>query len=87
MIAPRTDKQAARRALDAPRLTLNEIAEVAGVSRASLNAYRDPNRPDVMMPEPIRLRLAQFLEAHAGELQEIAAELRNRPEETGTFPS
>ena len=76
MIAPSTDKETARRAPDAPRLTLNKIAEVAGVSRKSLDAYRDPNRPEYIMPESVRLRLAEFLEQHAGELQAIAEELR-----------
>lgn len=60
-------------AIDAPRLTLNDLSAVVGKSRASMEAYREGR---VEIPAEARLRLAQFLEAHARRLQGIAAELR-----------
>jgi transcriptional regulator with XRE-family HTH domain len=66
-------KEITRQALDAPRLTLNDLAEVTGATRASLDKYR---QGVVNAPLPVRLHLAQFLEAHAHQLQELAGALR-----------
>jgi len=62
-----------RRALDVPRLTLGELADRTGTTRAAMNKYRQGDRP---MPLPVRHHLAQALEAHAAELRALAEELR-----------
>ncbi len=65
-------RKLALRVLDTPRLKLDDLAEVAGVTRSSLNAYREGR---ARMPERVRRRLAMFLDAHAGELRGLAEEL------------
>ncbi len=61
-----------RRAIDAPRLTLEEMATRLGVGRATLAKYREGKRA---APPAARLRLAAMLRAHANELQQVAGAL------------
>lgn len=63
-----------RRALDEPRVTLDELARIMGRSRASADGYREGRS---MMPREVRLRLASFLCAKARALQHLAQELAN----------
>lgn len=66
-------------ALDSPRLSLNDLARGIGASRAALEKYRlapSPSRQVPAMPASLRLRLAVFLEEHAGKLQQLAEGLR-----------
>lgn len=65
--------ETARRALDLPRLTLGEIADRIGATRAALNGYREGKRT---MPLEVRVRLAELLDRHAAELEAIAEALR-----------
>ena len=67
-----------RQALDKPRLTLGEMAERLGVSKASLEKYREGNR---RLPPTVRLRLAALLEGQAAELEALAEALREMAEE------
>lgn len=64
-----------RRALDEPRLTLNDLAEVAGVHRGSLDRYRLDTENRVRMPSRVARKLAKFLRGHAKKLLKIADEL------------
>ena len=48
-------RKLALRVLDTARLKLDDLAEVAGVTRSSLNAYREGR---ARMPERVRRRLA-----------------------------
>ncbi|HET9985237.1 MAG TPA: hypothetical protein VFQ38_16665 [Longimicrobiales bacterium] len=63
----------ARSALDAPRLSLDDLAAVARRSRGALDKYRAGKRE---MPLDVRHRLADFLAGHADRLRRIAEELR-----------
>jgi hypothetical protein len=63
-----------RRALDAPRLTLDDLAEAVGITRGAAEPYRELRR---RMPRRIRLRLAAYLEAHAAKMHDLAEELRS----------
>ncbi len=65
-------RKLALRVLDTPRLKLDDLAEVAGVTRSSLNAYREGR---ARMPEQVRRRLAVFLDAHARKLDGLAEAL------------
>lgn len=64
-------------ALDIPRLTLDELAEAAEVSRSSLEKYREGKYP---MPVRVRLRIAAFLKEHARQLDDLADELTTTEE-------
>ncbi len=68
---PRNDLQ--RRAIDAVRRNLDELAKAAGVTRWALSSYRAGRRE---MPPRVRRRLAAYLEKQAVRLRQIAAELR-----------
>lgn len=65
----------AKRALDLPRLGLNDLAQAAGRSRTSIEKYRVGEKS---MPEPVRKSLAAFLEEHARQLRQLAKELRRQ---------
>ena len=56
-------------ALDVPRLTITRMADVLGVPRATLEAYRLGTR---RMPPAVRARLATFLAAHADTMRQLA---------------
>ncbi len=56
-------------ALDVPRLTITRMADVLGVPRATLEAYRLGTR---RMPAPVRARLATFLAAHADAMRQLS---------------
>ena len=62
-------------ALDVPRLTITRMADVLGVPRATLEAYRLGTR---RMPAAVRTRLAEFLASHAESVRQIAASLDPR---------
>jgi transcriptional regulator with XRE-family HTH domain len=64
-----------QRAIDETRLTLDDLADAAGVSRGSIARYRLLGRNRVRMPEYVAKRLADFLRQHASHLEEIADEL------------
>ena len=77
-------KPLAVRAIDTPRLTVDDIAKAIGEkSRWNLMAYRSGR---ARMPERIRLRLAAFLDGHARRLLALADELRSLREESGDEP-
>ncbi|GJG86552.1 hypothetical protein tb265_17330 [Gemmatimonadetes bacterium T265] len=59
-------------ALDVPRLTITRMADVLGVPRATLEAYRLGTR---RMPPAVRARLAEFLARHAETMREVSAAL------------
>ena len=59
-------------ALDVPRLTITRMADVLGVPRATLEAYRLGTR---RMPAAVRARLAEFLARHAESVRQIAGAL------------
>ncbi len=61
-----------RRALDAPRLTRDEIAAGLSIPRGRLESYHYGAR---RTPDDVRRRLAALLAGHAAELQRLAAEL------------
>lgn len=56
-------------ALDVPRLTITRMADVLGVPRATLEAYRLGTR---RMPPAVRARLAAFLSHHATTMRELS---------------
>lgn len=72
-VKKKTDIQ--RRSLDEPRLTLDDLAEAAGVSRGSLARYRLTGKNRVRMPAYVARQLADFLRKHAAQLNKIAGEL------------
>lgn len=63
-------------ALDVPRLTITRMADVLGVPRATLEAYRLGTR---RMPPAVRARLAAFLAQHADAVKQIADALGGEP--------
>lgn len=69
-----------QRALDEPRVTLSDLADMLGISRHALARYRTltPSRQD--MPAWVARELAAFLHRHADRLHEIADEMENRLE-------
>jgi hypothetical protein len=71
--APRPQPEAIARALDTPRLTLGEIGKAVGASRFALEKYRNGQRP---LPPVMRIRLADYLEAHARQVLANAHVLR-----------
>ena len=71
--APRPEAEAIARALDTPRLTLGEIGKAVGASRFALEKYRNGQRP---LPPVTRIRLADYLEAHARQVLADADALR-----------
>lgn len=66
-------RETVRRALDTPRITLGDLAAIVGVDRGTLETYRSGA---ALMPYPLRLRLAAFLEGQARALLTLAEELR-----------
>ncbi len=56
-------------ALDIPRLTITRMADVLGVPRATLEAYRLGTR---RMPPAVRARLAEFLGRHAEAMRDLS---------------
>jgi ferredoxin len=70
---PSPEATAVARALDTPRITLREIGEAIGVSRFAMEKYRNGQRP---LPPVTRIRLADYLEAHARQVQADADTLR-----------
>jgi hypothetical protein len=71
--APSPEGEAIARALDTPRLTLGEIGKAVGASRFALEKYRNGQRP---LPPVTRIRLADYLEAHAQQVLTDAQALR-----------
>ncbi|WP_373054294.1 hypothetical protein [Thioalkalivibrio sp.] len=67
------EQELVRRALNEPRLTLEDMSAATGRSLSSLEKYR---MGYTGMPAEVKRRLAAFLEDHAARLREIAAELR-----------
>ena len=63
-------------ALDVPRLTITRMADVLGVPRATLEAYRLGTR---RMPAAVRVRLATFLAAHANTMRQLSEALLAEP--------
>ncbi|HEY0777884.1 MAG TPA: hypothetical protein VGD56_07945 [Gemmatirosa sp.] len=63
-------------ALDVPRLTITRMADVLGVPRATLEAYRLGTR---RMPAAVRTRLATFLAAHADTMRQLSEALLAEP--------
>jgi hypothetical protein len=59
-------------AIEAPRASLEEVAEGAGTSRYNLVAYREGR---ARMPEDVRLTLAADLMARARKLEKLAQSL------------
>lgn len=84
MTSPKQAARVVRQALDTPRLSLEDMADATGASRAALVKYRLAPGPGRRMPEPVRLRLAAFLEGHARRLLELAEELREIADDKGT---
>lgn len=76
MARARRRQNPAAEALDAPRLTLDDLADATGATRAALERYRLTGPRAIRMPAPVRLRLAAFLEGHARRLLELAGQLR-----------
>jgi hypothetical protein len=70
---PSPESEAVTRALDTPRLTLGEIGKAVGASRFALEKYRNGQR---LLPPVTRIRLADFLEAHARQVLADADALR-----------
>jgi hypothetical protein len=66
-----------RRALNALRPTLAEVAAAIAVTRDAIRSYHDGARRP---PEPVRLRLAAYLRARANLLEAVAAELERGPD-------
>lgn len=64
-----------RRAIDEPRLTLDDIAQATGLAESSLKRYRLATENRLRLPEENAKRLAAFLRQHADKLKEIAAKL------------
>lgn len=71
----RAGRDLQRQALDEPRISLNDLADAAGVSRSSLERYRARGRYRVRMPARVARRLARYLRQHAKKLLRIADEL------------
>ena len=74
----RTDPRDAQvhAALDVPRLTITRMADVLGVPRATLEAYRLGTR---RMPAPVRARLVAFLRQHGELMRQLADALAGEP--------
>jgi hypothetical protein len=70
---PPTVEAAVARALDTPRINLETIGKAIGVSRFALVKYRNGQRP---IPAERRIRLADYLEAHARQVLADATALR-----------
>lgn len=68
--APAEDADPIRQALDAPRLSVADLAERVGVPRATLAAYINGTRRP---PAPVARRLAAVLRQHATELSALAS--------------
>lgn len=64
--------EAVRRAFEAPRLTIGELADRLGIPRGTLAGYIIGKR---RTPAPIARRLAAVLRQHAEELAAIAGTL------------
>lgn len=62
----------ARRALDWPRVTLEELATDLGCARSTLAAYRQGQRP---LPASVAHDLAAWLRRRAADSLNLAAEL------------
>lgn len=77
--APAADvEQAAiKRAFDAPRRTLYDLADVMGVTVSAAMKYRNGERK---MPVQARLLLAAYLDRQADALREAAEALRDTVE-------
>lgn len=60
------------------QMTVAGFARAAGVSRATVNAWRaDPHKPYSAVPRPQTLRdMADSLEVHGEEARKVAEELR-----------
>ena len=56
-----------------PRITLGTIGKAIGASRFALEKYRNGQRP---LPRAMRIRLADYLEAHARQVLADADALR-----------
>jgi len=70
-----TEEDIQRRALDEPRLTLDDLAEATGRSRDTLGRYRLDTANRNPMPADVAQRLAAFLREHAIRLLRLADEL------------
>jgi hypothetical protein len=73
----RTDLQ--RKALDEPRLTLDDLAKAAKVSRSSVEKYRLPSdSPDRQpMPAEVARLLGRYLRKQSARLARLADELED----------
>lgn len=70
---PAPDVDTVARALDTPRLNLTRIGRAIGTSRYTMEKYRNGQRA---LPAVRRLQLADFLEAHAKQVEADARALR-----------
>jgi hypothetical protein len=62
----------ARLAIDWPRVVLEDMAEIAGVSRSAIASYRMGQRE---MPDHVALKLAHWLRERAQQQLDVAAQL------------
>jgi DNA-binding LacI/PurR family transcriptional regulator len=69
----KTDVQ--RRAVSEPRLTITDLARAIDVSPNTVKHYNTGRR---RMPEEVRERLADFLQAHGKRMIQLARELRKQ---------
>lgn len=74
-----------RRALDLPRLTLNDLAAATGVSRSLLEKHRLPvdNPERAPMSADVARELARYVREHATELKKLATDLDRYAEKRG----
>lgn len=76
----RSDAQLVREAVELPELPFDTIANAAGRTPSTIWRYRSGR---VRMPKSVRMRVAEFYELRARQLQQIAEALRTsagRPE-------
>jgi hypothetical protein len=69
-------KDLQRRAIDEPRVTLDDLADATGRRRVTMEKYRELK---LTMPDSVRLKLAAFLDRHAQRLRALAEELKGDP--------
>lgn len=72
--SPSAAAELARRALDLPRVTLDELAAELDRSRSALKAYRTGDR---QLPAEVAQELATWLRRHAAKLESVAEELES----------
>jgi transcriptional regulator with XRE-family HTH domain len=62
-----------REILDYPRISLDDLARAAGVTKSALEAYRSGRRHPSLR---VRTRLASYLDHHANQLHTLVRRLR-----------